>query len=150
MPHHSEIWSGVPKIKERFLWRIAGKYSGDSRRDPASRNENYVIGNNRLLVDAAMIKPASFSSPLILGTEVEGEARISDVSSLRSHAKPRNCGNPVRPPACPGGGRTTVTVRGHGVGGEIRWHWLGPFPWPSVHFPGTRVLPALPATVRTA
>ena len=81
---------------------------------------NFVVANNRLLVDAAMrrAKDLGFKT-LILSTEVEGEAK--DVGSFFA-AITREAGasgNPIRPPACIlAAGETTVTVRGKGLGGR--------------------------------
>src|SRR5215471_387770 len=89
--------------------------------DPVfNRVENVVIANNRLLVDAALGKARELKfNTLILGTEVEGEAK--DVGRFFSAIAREiaQSGNPIRRPACVlAAGETTVTVRGHGVGGR--------------------------------
>src|SRR5256886_16481461 len=90
--------------------------------DPVFKNvDNYVIANNRLLVEAAMDKARELQfNTLILGTEVEGEAKdIGRFFSAIARETARNSGNPIKPPACIlAAGETTVTVRGHGVGGR--------------------------------
>ena len=84
------------------------------------RVENVVIANNRLLVDAALQKARELKfNTLILGTEVEGEAK--DVGRFFSAIAREiaQSGNPIQRPACVlAAGETTVTVRGHGVGGR--------------------------------
>jgi glycerate 2-kinase len=84
------------------------------------RVENVVIANNRLLVDAALEKARELNfKTLILGTEVEGEAK--DVGRFFSAIAREigQSGNPIQRPACVlAAGETTVTVRGHGVGGR--------------------------------
>jgi hydroxypyruvate reductase len=84
------------------------------------RVENVVIANNRLLVDAALQKARELNfDTLILGTEVEGEAK--DVGRFFSAIAREiaQSGNPIQRPACVlAAGETTVTVRGHGVGGR--------------------------------
>ena len=89
--------------------------------DPVfKRVENVVIANNRLLVDAALEKARELNfKTLILGTEVEGEAK--DVGRFFSAIAREigQSGNPIQRPACVlAAGETTVTVRGHGVGGR--------------------------------
>jgi glycerate-2-kinase len=82
--------------------------------------ENIIIANNRLLVDAAArtAKGLGFRT-VILGTEVEGEAReIARVFAAIAREIDRT-GNPVQGPACVlSAGETTVTVRGNGLGGR--------------------------------
>jgi hydroxypyruvate reductase len=89
--------------------------------DPLFRNvDNLIIANNRLLVDAAASKAAALGfKTLILGTEVEGEAK--DVAGFFAAIAKEiaRSGNPVSPPACVlAAGETTVTVRGRGLGGR--------------------------------
>ena len=89
--------------------------------DPVFNNvSNHLIANNRLLVDAAAAKARELDfNTLILGTEVEGEAKEIG-TFFAAVAREIGCsGNPVKPPACIlAGGETTVTVRGHGIGGR--------------------------------
>jgi glycerate 2-kinase len=81
---------------------------------------NIVVGSNRLAVDAAAARARSLGyRTLVLSTFLEGETR--DVA--RVHAAIAReivaTGRPVRPPACViSGGETTVTLRGHGLGGR--------------------------------
>src|SRR5438876_3290169 len=56
---------------------------------------------------------------LILGTEVEGEAKDIGRFLAAITRETSRTGNPIKPPACVlAAGETTVTVRGHGVGGR--------------------------------
>ena len=89
--------------------------------DPLFRNvDNLIIANNRLLVDAAARKASALGfKTVILGTEVEGEAK--DVGGFFAAIAKEigRTGNPVSPPACVlAAGETTVTVRGRGLGGR--------------------------------
>ena len=89
--------------------------------DPLFRNvDNLIIANNRLLVDAAASKASALGfKTLILGTEVEGEAK--DVAGFFAAIAKEigRSGSPVSPPACVlAAGETTVTVRGRGLGGR--------------------------------
>ena len=89
--------------------------------DPVFSNvDNFIIANNRLLVDAAAAKASSLGfKVLVLGTEVEGEAK--DVAGFFAAIAREisRTGNPVAAPACVlSAGETTVTVRGRGVGGR--------------------------------
>lgn len=81
---------------------------------------NLIVGSNRLAVDAAAHQAKALGyHTLVLSTCIEGETR--DVA--RVHAaiakEIRASGRPVKPPACVlSGGETTVTIRGHGLGGR--------------------------------
>jgi len=89
--------------------------------DPLFRNvDNLIIANNRLLVDAAARKASALGfKTLILGTEVEGEAKDIAVFFAAIAKEIARSGNPVSPPACVlAAGETTVTVRGRGLGGR--------------------------------
>lgn len=89
--------------------------------DPVFKHvDNQIIANNRLLIDAAVEKARELRfNTLILGTEVEGEAKdVGRFFSAIARELARS-GNPIPTPACIlAGGETTVTVRGHGVGGR--------------------------------
>ena len=89
--------------------------------DPIFRHvENRIIANNRLLVESASRKAKELGfNTLILGTELEGEAKeAARFLSVMGREVARS-GNPVRPPACLlAAGETTVTVRGSGLGGR--------------------------------
>jgi glycerate 2-kinase len=89
--------------------------------DPVfDRVENHIIANNRLLIDAARKKAYDLNfNTLILGSEVEGEARdIGGFFSAIAH-EIEESGNPIATPACVlSAGETTVTVRGDGLGGR--------------------------------
>lgn len=89
--------------------------------DPVFKHvENHVIANNRVLIDAAVEKARELGfNTVILGTEVEGEAK--DVGRFFSAIAREigRSGNPAPVPACVlAAGETTVTVRGHGIGGR--------------------------------
>jgi hydroxypyruvate reductase len=82
--------------------------------------DNHIIANNRLLVDAALEKARELRfNTLILGTEVEGEAKDIGRFFTAIAREIGRTGNPIKPPACIlAAGETTVTVRGHGLGGR--------------------------------
>jgi hydroxypyruvate reductase len=84
------------------------------------RVHNAIVANNRLLIDAASAKARQLGfQTVVLGTEVEGEAR--DIARFWT-AIAREVGlsaNPAPPPVCVlAAGETTVTVRGNGLGGR--------------------------------
>ena len=82
--------------------------------------QNLIIANNRLLIDAAAAKARELQfNTMLLGTEVEGEAKdIARFFAAIAREVGRS-GNPVGSPACIlAAGETTVTVRGHGLGGR--------------------------------
>jgi hydroxypyruvate reductase len=89
--------------------------------DAVFRNvDNMIVANNRLLVDAASAKAETLGfQTSILATGVEGEARdIARFFAAIAQEIPRS-GNPIASPACIlAAGETTVTVRGHGLGGR--------------------------------
>jgi len=89
--------------------------------DPIFQNvENLIIANNRLLVDAASKRARELGfHPLILGTELEGEAKdVARFLSVIGREVARS-GNPVPSPACIlAAGETTVKVEGIGLGGR--------------------------------
>jgi glycerate 2-kinase len=84
------------------------------------RTHNVIVGSNALAVDAAAEEAQRLGfNPLVLSTQVEGEAR--EVARVHSGVAKeiRASGRPVKPPACViTGGETTVTVRGKGRGGR--------------------------------
>jgi glycerate 2-kinase len=89
--------------------------------DPVfDRVENHIIANNRLLVDAAFEKAQELKfNTLILSTEIQGEAKEVGGFFGAIAGEIGRTGNPTRPPACVlAAGETTVTVRGHGLGGR--------------------------------
>jgi glycerate 2-kinase len=81
---------------------------------------NILIGSNRLALEAAEKEAASQGfNALILSSSIVGETR----EAARFHAAVAreviSSGNPVPKPACIiSGGETTVTIRGHGLGGR--------------------------------
>jgi glycerate 2-kinase len=89
--------------------------------DPLFRNvDNRIIANNRLLVDAASMKAKELGfNTLILGTELEGEAKDAARFLSVIGREVARSGNPIRQPACLlTAGETTVAVRGSGMGGR--------------------------------
>lgn len=89
--------------------------------DPVFKHvDNYVIANNRLLIEAAVNKARDMKfDTLILGTEIEGEAKDIGRFFAAIAREISRSGNPIKPPACIlAAGETTVTVRGHGLGGR--------------------------------
>ncbi len=89
--------------------------------DPIFKHvDNSIIANNRLLIDAASVKAREIGfNTLILGTEVEGEAKDIGRFFAAIAREIGRSGNPLNPPACIlAAGETTVTVRGHGLGGR--------------------------------
>jgi glycerate 2-kinase len=91
--------------------------------DPLFRDvTNVVIGNNTLVVDAAVARARQLGfAPHVLTRALEGEARqvARDFISLARRIKAGL--GPVAPPACVlASGETTVTVRGGGMGGRCQ------------------------------
>jgi hydroxypyruvate reductase len=112
----------APSILQRLEAGVRGQIPENPKPgDPVFRNvDNRIIANNRLLVDSASKKAKELGfNTLILGTELEGEAKnVARFLSVIGREVSRS-GNPVRPPACIlAAGETTVTVRGNGLGGR--------------------------------
>jgi len=105
--------------------------------DPLFKNvENLIIANNRLLVDAAAARAKELGfQVMILGTEIQGEAKDVGGFFAAIGREIDSTGNPVAAPACVlAAGETTVTVQGKGRGGrnqEMALAWaiaMGPRP----------------------
>ena len=85
-----------------------------------SRVHNRIVGSNLLALEAAKEEAERMGyKTLILSSMVEGEtkevARVHTAVAKEILAS----GQPLRPPACiVSGGETTVTIRGHGLGGR--------------------------------
>src|SRR5438132_2117632 len=117
-------------VRERFQEGARGNIPDTPKPgDPLFKNvDNIVIANNRLLVDAAAEKARELQlNTLLLGTEVEGEAKDIGRFFAAIARETARTGNPIKPPACIlAAGETTVTVRGHGTGGsnqEVALAW---------------------------
>ena len=109
-------------ISDRLQQGVQGKIPETPKPgDPVFKNvENHIIANNRLLIDASSNKARELGfNPLILGTEVEGEAKDIGRFFAAIAREIARSGNPIKAPACVlAAGETTVTVRGNGVGGR--------------------------------
>jgi hydroxypyruvate reductase len=83
---------------------------------------NLVIGNNQLVVDAAVDEARRLGfAPHLLTRRLQGEARDVALEFAALLAEIARTGSPVARPACViAGGETTVTVRGRGAGGRCQ------------------------------
>lgn len=114
----------APSIRRRLAAGQAGLIPETPKPgDPLfDRVTNVVIGNNELVVEAAMERARALGfTPHLLTRTLEGEAR--DVASrlVRMAREIRAGEGPVQPPCCViAGGETTVTVRGQGSGGRCQ------------------------------
>ncbi|MEK7880135.1 MAG: glycerate kinase [candidate division NC10 bacterium] len=91
--------------------------------DPIFRRvTNHVIGNNRVVVEAAEAKARQLGFNIhLLTRSLHGEARETARQFTDLARQIRSVGRPVPPPACViAGGETTVTVRGRGKGGRCQ------------------------------
>ena len=91
--------------------------------DPIFRHvTNTVIGNNRLVVDAAADTAVRLGyGPYVLTRSLEGEAREVAARLVALARQIRDGDGPVAAPACViAAGETTVTVRGRGLGGRCQ------------------------------
>jgi glycerate 2-kinase len=113
----------VPKsVSERLQRGARGEISETPKPgDPLfERIENHIIANNHLVVEAALSKARELGfNSVVLGTEVEGEAKEVGRFFVAVAREIGSAGRPVTPPGCVlSAGETTVTVRGSGVGGR--------------------------------
>jgi glycerate 2-kinase len=84
------------------------------------RVRNTVVGSNRLALAAAARRARELGfRPLVLSSEIQGEAsQVARVHAAIAHELVRS-GRPIKPPACIiSGGETTVTLKGTGLGGR--------------------------------
>lgn len=96
--------------------------------DPLFRRvDNRIIGNNTLVVDAAVRRAQALGFHAhVLSRSLQGEARTAGRELADLARAVRASGRPVAPPACLiAGGETTVTVRGQGLGGRCQEFILG-------------------------
>ena len=84
------------------------------------RTQNVIIASNEQAAQAALEKARQFGlNTLLLSTFVQGEAREVAQVFAAIAKEIAHSGQPVPRPACiVAGGETTVTVRGHGLGGR--------------------------------
>jgi hydroxypyruvate reductase len=93
------------------------------RNDPLfDRVTNLIIGNNQLVIDAALLAAQSLGFTAYLVTaELQGEAHEAAKNFTSMTKEIRQSGVPASTPACLiAGGETTVTVRGSGKGGRCQ------------------------------
>jgi hydroxypyruvate reductase len=117
------LWERVPSaVRERIQSGLRGEISETPKAGDRvfGRTQNLVIGSNRLAVDAAARRARELGfRTLVLSTFIEGETR--DVARVHAAIAKEvlSSGRPVKPPACLiSGGETTVTLKGHGLGGR--------------------------------
>jgi len=116
------------RVPGSVIERLARGARGDIAETPKpddplfDRVENVVIGNNRLVVEAAAARAAELGyAPHVLTRALEGEARVVAKTWVELARRIAAGHGPVAPPACLiAGGETTVTVRGAGRGGRCQ------------------------------
>ncbi len=89
--------------------------------DPVfSRTHNLIVASNTLAMQAAGRRAEELGyATLLLSSFVEGETREVALVHAAVAKEILKTGNPVARPACVlSGGETTVTIRGHGLGGR--------------------------------
>jgi len=117
------IWEKVPAAVREFIARgLKGGLPETPKPGDAlfDRVQNLIVGSNALAVQAAAAEARRLGlAPMVLSTRIEGETR----EIARMHAaiarEVVETGRPRRAPVCLiSGGETTVTLRGHGLGGR--------------------------------
>jgi glycerate-2-kinase len=89
--------------------------------DPCFRKaRNFILARNRSALTAAAAQARAFGfNPLVLTSQVQGEARELAKFYGALAKEIHLSGHPVKPPVCLiAGGEPTVTVRGKGLGGR--------------------------------
>jgi hydroxypyruvate reductase len=86
------------------------------------RVRNVVVGNNQVALLSCSKKAIQLGySPLILSSQIQGEAREAAKFFASIGKEIVSSGHPVAAPACIlAGGETTVTIRGGGIGGRAQ------------------------------
>jgi len=113
----------VPRsVRDRIEQGVRGEIAETPKpRDPLFRHVRHtVVGSNRLALAAAKRHARELGfHPLVLTSEIQGEARhMARVHAAIARELVRT-GQPVKLPACIiSGGETTVTLKGHGKGGR--------------------------------
>jgi hydroxypyruvate reductase len=97
---------------------------------------NHVIGNNQVVVEAALAEAQALGfNTHLLTRSLQGEAREAVRQFADLTRQIRTNGRPVPPPACViAGGETTVRVRGKGKGGRCQEFCLAG----ALHLEGTQ------------
>jgi len=99
------------------------RHLAEARRETPKKLSNtratLIASPQKSLLAAARVARDAGYRPLILGDSIEGEARDVGFVHAGIALQASRFGQPVKPPcAIISGGETTVTVRGHGVGGR--------------------------------
>jgi glycerate 2-kinase len=127
-----EAWSVLDKYRllkaapRAIVSRLKGGIHRQTVETPKPGNpcfrkvRNFILARNRSALRAAAVQARAFGfTPLVLTSQVQGEARelakLYGALAKEIHLS----GHPVKPPACLiAGGEPTVTVRGAGLGGR--------------------------------
>jgi glycerate-2-kinase len=119
------VWSKIPVPVRRHLLRGRRGTVKETPKPGSSvfhRVTHHLVGNNRAAVEtAAEVCATDGVTPLVLTTELVGEAKAAATlfGSLARQVVQR--GRPVHRPCCLiAGGELTVTVRGRGTGGRAQ------------------------------
>jgi glycerate 2-kinase len=118
-----QIEKKIPMSVLQLLQRgAAGKIEETPKvGDPSfQRVRNIIIGSNRLALVAAQRRAEQLGyKSMLLSSMIAGETRVVAAMHAAIAKEIAATGNPVLRPACVlSGGETTVTIRGHGLGGR--------------------------------
>jgi glycerate 2-kinase len=115
------------RLGDRVPWAVQALIeAGEAGRAPETpknlppRHAAFIVASSRLAVSAASAEAAACGyPPVVLTTELTGEAREAGRLMAVAGVQSRRTGRPASPPACLiSAGETTVTVRGPGIGGR--------------------------------
>lgn len=106
-------------VRELIEAGAAGRVPETPKRLPP-RHAAFIVASSRLAVSAASAEAGACGyAPMVLTTELTGEAREAGRSLAAAGLQSRRIGRPASPPACLlAAGETTVTVHGSGIGGR--------------------------------
>lgn len=105
---------------------LARGFAGNIAETPKPGNavfenvSNMIIGNNYQAAQAALAEAQALGlNPLLLTTNLEGEANIIGPALAAIAKQIETSGDPIQRPACvAAGGETTVTIKSDGLGGR--------------------------------
>ncbi|RLE52538.1 MAG: hypothetical protein DRJ26_04620 [Candidatus Methanomethylicota archaeon] len=125
-----ELWNKVPEsIRRRIQMGLQGKVPETPKPgDPIFYKVlNLIVASNLKALQAMANKAIQLKlNPIILTSQLEGEARYVGKAFASIVKEAVSSGNPVKPPAAIiAGGETTVKVSGKGIGGRNQEFALG-------------------------
>lgn len=110
----------VPRAVREYIQRGAAGLEPETLKHPRARVHHFVIGSNRLALDAACRQACRLGyRSMVLTSLLQGDNAAAAELHARLAARIAFTKRPLAPPACVlSGGETTLVVRGDGKGGR--------------------------------